>query len=143
MTAAAGRLDVAISGASFAGLALARGLTQALGPGVRIAMIDRAASFNGPGGNDGRAFAIWAGSKAVLDTLGVWADVAPAAEAMGRPLKFWIWRSMTGCARTRLTYDAQTADGRLVAYMAQPAGGQASGPVRVDRERAEYTWVAC
>ena len=75
------RFDVAISGASFAGLALARGLSQALGNGTRIAIIDRAVAPEA-GINDGRAFAIWAGSKAVLESLGVWDAIADAAEPM-------------------------------------------------------------
>lgn len=140
MTAAAGRLDVAISGASFAGLALARGLTQALGPGVRIAMIDRAASFNGPGGNDGRAFAIWAGSKAVLDTLGVWADVAPAAEAM-TAIEVSDSALDDGVRQTRLTYDAQTADGAPVAYMV-PAGVLHQALYASIANEPNITWVA-
>ena len=38
------RFDVAISGASFAGLALACALSDALGPSFKIALIDRVAS---------------------------------------------------------------------------------------------------
>ena len=119
MTAGSTDFDVAISGASFAGLALARGLSQVLGPDVRIALIDRAA---GPPGlaNDSRAFAIWAGAQAVLEGLGVWSAVAASAEPM---TSIEISDSALGDAirPTRLTYPATTADGRPAAHMVPSA----------------------
>ena len=54
--------DIVISGASFAGLALARSLRLALGKDLTIALIDRAAGP--PSGDDTRAFAIWDGAVA-------------------------------------------------------------------------------
>ncbi len=58
-----------------------RGLVQALGPDVRIAIIDRVRG-QAAAPTDGRAFAIWAGAKAVLEGLGVWEAIAGEAEAM-------------------------------------------------------------
>ncbi len=58
------KFDVAIAGGSFAGLAVARGLVQALGSDVRLAVVDRA----NPSAHvvaDSRAFAIWAGTKKI------------------------------------------------------------------------------
>jgi 2-octaprenyl-6-methoxyphenol hydroxylase len=114
------RFDVAISGASFAGLALARGLSQSLGAGVRIAVIDRAVAPQGSSVNDGRAFAIWAGAKAVLDGLGVWHAIAPYAEPM-TAIEISDSALGDGVRATRLTYDAKTTDGHPAAYMVPSA----------------------
>ncbi|MFA5898961.1 MAG: FAD-dependent monooxygenase [Hyphomicrobium sp.] len=70
--------DFAIAGASFAGLALACALGDALGPEVRIAVIDRVASpAERP---DARAFALSAASRHLLEAIGVWAAVAAEAQ---------------------------------------------------------------
>jgi 2-octaprenyl-6-methoxyphenol hydroxylase len=117
------RFDVAISGASFAGLALARGLSQALGEGVHIAVIDRAVapeSTSASGSKDGRAFAIWAGSKAVLESLGVWSAIADVAEPM-TTIEISDSALGDGVRPTRLTYDAKTSDGVPAAYMVPSA----------------------
>jgi 2-octaprenyl-6-methoxyphenol hydroxylase len=113
------RFDVAISGASFAGLALARGLSQALGGAVRIAVIDRAVAPSGAI-HDGRAFAIWAGAKAVLEGLGVWGAIADVAEPM-TSIEISDSALGDGVRATRLTYDAKTADGAPAAYMVPSA----------------------
>lgn len=114
------RFDIAISGASFAGLAMVLGLRQALGDGLRIALIDRAAAPDVDGVNnpkaDNRAFAIWAGSQAVLQTLGVWDDVAPFAQAMST-IEISDSARDDGVRQTRLTYDAKTSDGMPAAHM--------------------------
>ena len=77
--AAAGRYAVVVSGASFAGMALACGLGQVLGPETRIALIDRSAG-PGPAKRDSRASALSAGSKHMLDALGVWPALAEDAQ---------------------------------------------------------------
>lgn len=74
------RFDVAISGASFAGLALALALSDALGPDLAIAVIDRA-----PPGSpvaDARAFALSAASRHLLEGIGIWPAVADEAQAV-------------------------------------------------------------
>ena len=111
--------DVAISGASFAGLALARGVSQALGPNVKIALIDRALGpvANGAGA---RAFAIWAASKNLLEVLGVWGALAPEAQAISS-IEISDSALDDGLRQTRLTYDAVTADGATAGYIV-PAG---------------------
>lgn len=78
--AAAPSYDVVISGASFAGMALACALAQALGPDFPIALIDRASPVDGASPPDARASAIAAGSKRMLEVLGVWEAVAPEAQ---------------------------------------------------------------
>ncbi|MGE0025299.1 MAG: FAD-dependent monooxygenase [Hyphomicrobium sp.] len=73
------RTDILIAGASFAGLALARALISAFGCDIRVTIVDRAArkETRGP---DARAFALSAGARRMLDTLGIWQAVAASAE---------------------------------------------------------------
>ncbi len=73
------RFDIAISGASFAGLAFARALLAAFGSEIRIALIDRSVR-NRAALPDARAFALSAGSRRMLDMLGVWSAIAAEAE---------------------------------------------------------------
>lgn len=75
------RADIVISGASFAGLALAAGLAQSLGPALRILLVDRSTA---PGREDARAFALSAGSKRMLDVIGAWGAVAAQAQPVTR-----------------------------------------------------------
>ena len=75
------RFDIAISGASFAGLALARALATAFGSDIRIAVIDRSARKPAAAA-DARAFALSAGSRRMLETLGIWSAIASEAEAV-------------------------------------------------------------
>lgn len=77
-SADAPRFDLLISGASFAGLALARALSLATKGGLKIGLIDRAAS---PASRpDARAFALGAASKRMLATIGVWERIADDCE---------------------------------------------------------------
>lgn len=111
-----GRFDIAISGSSFAGLALALGLVQSLGSDVRIALIDRSVPGRDGQQDDNRAFAIWAGSQAVLKSLGVWDALAPCAQVMSQ-IEISDSARDDGVRPTRLTYDAVTGDGAPAAYM--------------------------
>ena len=72
--------DVLIVGGGAIGPALACALADALGPAGRIGLVDPAAPDGAPGSPDARASAVSAGSKRLLDVLGVWSAVAPHAE---------------------------------------------------------------
>lgn len=78
-THATRRFDIVISGASFAGLALARALLSTLENDIRIAIVDRAVRTATPA-PDARAFALSAGAQRMLETLGVWKTVAASAQ---------------------------------------------------------------
>lgn len=79
--ATARNFDIVISGASFAGLALARALAVTLGEDVRIGIVERAA--RPPGSvSDVRAFAISAASRHMLEVIGVWQRIASGAQAV-------------------------------------------------------------
>lgn len=73
------RFDIVISGASFAGLALARALHGAFGSDIRIALVDRAQRPAAPA-PEARAFALSAGARRMLEALGVWAEIAAVSQ---------------------------------------------------------------
>jgi 2-octaprenyl-6-methoxyphenol hydroxylase len=72
--------DTVIVGGGAVGLALACALGDALGPECRLAIVDPAAGSDTPPAPDARASALAAGSKRLLDALGVWAALAPHAQ---------------------------------------------------------------
>jgi len=78
MEAAVERSDVIIAGAGTSGLALAAALADALGPEARVMLLERGEPGGAP--DDPRAFALSAGSKHMLEVLGVWRAVAEHAQ---------------------------------------------------------------
>jgi 2-octaprenyl-6-methoxyphenol hydroxylase len=72
--------DAIVVGGGAVGLALALALADALGPDGRIAVVDPSTAGAGAGARDPRASALSAGSKRLLDALGVWPALAPHAE---------------------------------------------------------------
>lgn len=76
------RFDIVISGASFAGLALARALASAFGGEIRIAIIDPKPPPQDAGsdGDDARAFALSAGARRMLNALGLWSGLSSVAQ---------------------------------------------------------------
>ncbi len=73
--------DIAIAGGSFAGLALACALAAALEHQVRITILERrdfGSAFHASA--DPRAYALSAGSKRLLEALGVWPSIAGDAQ---------------------------------------------------------------
>jgi 2-octaprenyl-6-methoxyphenol hydroxylase len=84
MQQAAERYDIVIAGGGSAGLTLAAALADALGAGARIGVADRR-PFTGASSavaRDVRASAVSAGSKRLLDALGMWSAVAEHAQAV-------------------------------------------------------------
>jgi 2-octaprenyl-6-methoxyphenol hydroxylase len=73
--------DILISGGGFVGLALALALARLMGPDFRILIVD--AMKLGPaslGSEDARASALSAGTKHLLQALGVWPALEPKAQ---------------------------------------------------------------
>lgn len=130
------QFDVIIVGGSFAGLAVARGLIQALGRDLRIAVIDR---VRGADVADARAFAVWAGAKAVLEGLGVWDAIAPDAQVM-TSIEISDSALSDGIRPTRLTYDATTPDGRPAAFMV-PARALSSALYNSVKDEPSVSWI--
>lgn len=130
--------DIVISGASFAGLALARSLRLALGKDLTIALIDRAAGP--PSGDDTRAFAIWAGAKNVLDALGVWRALESAAQPM-TTIEITDTALEDGLRSALVTYDATTADGAVAGYIVPSFDLHRALFAALDGD-ANVTWIA-
>lgn len=112
------RVDVAISGASFAGLALACALTETLGPGLRVALMDRLAQAAPR--PDARAFALSAASRHLLDAIGVWAAVAGEAQPVDG-IDITDSSLDAGVRPVLLTYDNVTEAGEPATHIV-PAG---------------------
>ncbi|WP_075214344.1 ubiquinone biosynthesis hydroxylase [Mongoliimonas terrestris] len=76
-TPAARTADVVIAGGGYVGLSLALALADAV-PGVRVSVVDLRPPAESAG--DPRASAIAAAARRMLETLGVWAALAPHAQ---------------------------------------------------------------
>ncbi len=114
--AAGSRFDVVISGASFAGLALACALGHALGPDFKIALVDRAAGLAPTPGPDSRASALSAASISMLEVLGVWPAVASEAQAVTR-IEITDSSLEAGVRPVLLTYDNVTRAGEPATFI--------------------------
>jgi 2-octaprenyl-6-methoxyphenol hydroxylase len=76
------RYDIVVAGGGAIGLALACALADALGPGVKIAVVDRLPFGGAAGVRDMRASAVSAGSRRLLAALDIWPALAEHAEAV-------------------------------------------------------------
>jgi 2-octaprenyl-6-methoxyphenol hydroxylase len=131
--------DIAIVGGSFAGLAVARGLAQALGPDLRLAVIDRA-DPGAEAAQDSRAFAIWAGGQRILEGLGVWDAVSADAETVSS-IEISDSRLDDAFRPALVTYDARTDDGAPAAHIV-PAASLAAALYRSVANDPAVTWFA-
>ena len=132
--------DVVISGASFAGLALACGLAQALGDQFRIGLIDRGAGPGAPVDHDSRASALSAASKRMLDVLGAWPLIATEAQPVAR-IEITDSSLEAGVRPVLLTYDNVIADGEPATYIV-PNGVLHEALRAVVSRISSITWIA-
>jgi 2-octaprenyl-6-methoxyphenol hydroxylase len=110
----ASRLDAAIVGGGIVGQTLAVALADA---GFAVAIFDRDAPAKQLDvGFDGRASAVALGSQRILESLGVWADIAAAAGPI-RDI-----RVSDGPSRLFLHYDHRAAGERAADGSAAPLG---------------------
>ena len=119
------RFDVVISGASFGGLALACGLSRALGLDFKIALIDRVAQSAAAPKADSRASALSAASKRMLEVLDIWPLVAGVAQPV-TGIEITDSTLETGVRPVLLTYDNVTADGEPATYIVPNSALQAA-----------------
>jgi 2-octaprenyl-6-methoxyphenol hydroxylase len=119
------RFDVVISGASFGGLALACGLSRALGLDFKIALIDRVAQSAAAPKADSRASALSAASKRMLEVLDIWPLVADVAQPV-TGIEITDSTLETGVRPVLLTYDNVTADGEPATYIVPNSALQAA-----------------
>ncbi len=113
------RFDIVISGASFAGLALARALGAAFGDDVQIALVDRSVrkETTAP---DARAFALSAGARRMLETLGIWQEIAATAEPV-TGIEITDSSLEAGIRPVLLTYDNHLSEEADAGGAAEPA----------------------
>nr|WP_195179532.1 ubiquinone biosynthesis hydroxylase [Mesorhizobium sp. INR15] len=106
-------LDILVAGAGYVGLAAAVSLKQAR-PGLAIALVDAAPA--GAWQRDGRASAIAAAACRMLDQLGVWAEIAPEAQAI-TDMIITDSRTSDPVRPVFLTFDGEVAPGEPFAHM--------------------------
>jgi 2-octaprenyl-6-methoxyphenol hydroxylase len=107
-------VDVLIAGGSFAGLALAIALRQALGSSFKVTVADPALGRRKPG--DVRASAIAAAARRMFEALGVWESVADKAQPI---LDMVVTDSRLDDAMRPvfLTFDGEVVPGEPFAHM--------------------------
>jgi len=106
-------LDVLVAGAGYVGLAAAVSLKQAR-PSLAVAVVDAAPA--GAWQRDGRCSAIAAAASRMLDRLGVWAELAPTAQAI-TDMVITDSRAADPVRPTFLTFDGEVAPGEAFAHM--------------------------
>lgn len=113
-----GSMRIVIAGGGIAGLSLALALKQALGAGFAVVLADPA--LEAAPKSDNRAYAVAAGARAMLETLGVWEAVSDKAQAM---LEMVISDSRTTDAvrPVFLTFDGEVEPGQPFAHMVENA----------------------
>ncbi len=132
--------DVVISGASFAGLALARALSQALGDDFTIALIDRGAGPGAYGDPDARASALSAASMHMLEVLGAWPAIAAEAQPVAR-IEITDTSLNAGVRPVLLTYDNVIDAGEPATYIV-PNSVLHEALVAAVSGVASITWIA-
>lgn len=111
--------DVAIAGGSFVGLAQALALARSAGDGVRVAVIDATApEVAETRGADGRASALSAASRALLEVLEVWPAVADQAQPIV-DIDVTDSRLAAPVRPLLLHFETELAPGRPAAYMVE------------------------
>ncbi|SIT57675.1 2-octaprenyl-6-methoxyphenol 4-monoxygenase UbiH [Mesorhizobium prunaredense] len=106
-------LDILVAGAGYVGLAAAVSLKQAR-PSLAVAVVDAAPA--GIWQKDGRASAIAAAACRMLDQLGVWAEIAPEAQAITEMI-VTDSRTSDPLRPVFLTFDGEVAPGEAFAHM--------------------------
>ncbi|TJV38203.1 MAG: ubiquinone biosynthesis hydroxylase [Mesorhizobium sp.] len=122
-------LDVLVAGAGYVGLATAVSLKQAR-PGLAVALVDAAPA--GAWQRDGRASAIAAAACRMLDQLGVWAEIAPQAQAITEMI-ITDSRSADPVRPVFLTFGGEVAPGEPFAHMV--ANRALNGALRARAEK--------
>ncbi|MER8494433.1 ubiquinone biosynthesis hydroxylase [Mesorhizobium sp. M1312] len=106
-------LDILVAGAGYVGLAAAVSLKQTR-PSLAVAVVDAAPA--GVWQKDGRASAIAAAACRMLDQLGVWAEIAPEAQAITEMI-VTDSRASDPVRPVFLTFDGEVAPGEAFAHM--------------------------
>ncbi len=108
-----GTLDVLVAGAGYVGLASAVAMKQARSS-LGVAVVDAAPP--GVWQKDGRASAIAAAARRMLERLGAWDDIAPNAQAITEMI-ITDSRTSDPVRPVLLTFDGEVAPGEPFAHM--------------------------
>jgi 2-octaprenyl-6-methoxyphenol hydroxylase len=108
-----GSLDILVAGAGYVGLTAAVALKQAR-PSLTVAVVD--AAPEGVWQKDGRASAIAAAARRMLDQLGAWEAIAPHAQAI-TDMVITDSRTSDPVRPVLLTFDGEVAPGEPFAHM--------------------------
>jgi 2-octaprenyl-6-methoxyphenol hydroxylase len=131
--------DILIAGGGVAGLALALALKQAAGEAVAVALHDPAFARKPKVGEAARAYAIAAGARRMLETLGVWPEIAAGAQPLtsmditDSPLEEPI-RPLF------LSFDGEIAPGEPFAHMVEES--PLTGALKARAEKAGVSFSA-
>lgn len=109
---------IVIAGGGIAGLSLALALKQALGESFAVVLADPALAA--PPRADNRAYAVAAGARAMLETLGVWEAVAATAQPMTEMIVSDS-RTKDAVRPVFLTFDGEVEPGQPFAHMVENA----------------------
>ncbi len=116
------KFDIAISGASFTGAALALALSKSLEASLSIAVIDKAPA-TAPSDTvpvSPRAFAISAGSRHLLEYLELWPQIEPDAQPVSE-IEITDSPLDAGVRPVLLTYDNSIDDGSPASHIVPDA----------------------
>ena len=107
------RTDIVVAGAGYVGLATAVAIAQSR-PGLAITIVDAAAA--GVWERDGRASAVAAAARRMLEQLGCWDEILPHAQ----PITEMVVTDSRATDPVRpvfLTFDGEVAEGETFAHM--------------------------
>ncbi len=113
-----GSTRIVIAGGGIAGLSLALALKQALGEAFSVTLADPAVEAAPKA--DNRAYAVAAGARAMLETLGIWEAVAGKAQAMTE-MVISDSRTSDAVRPVFLTFEGEVEPGRPFAHMVENA----------------------
>lgn len=134
-----GRYDILVSGASFAGLAMARALAQAFEGEAKIGLIDRR-PVDTVQRHDARAFALSAGSRRMLETLGAWVAVAADAQPV-TTIEITDSELDAGVRPVLLTYDNKIEGEEAGSYIV-PAAALERALIEIVRDEPSISILA-